>query len=355
VATVDQQTASGNATGTAKTRYVHPDQLGSTNVVTDENDNLVQTLDYYPYGATRISSATSTNERRKYLGQFADDSSLNYLNARYYDSNRGQFVSEDPSFLSADKALLADPQNLNAYSYSGDNPITFIDSKGDYPISPETGYPFERNQMGDLFQEPIGGSYVGNSAIAQNLGIINQYGSDAPIIKSIIYEEQSHELFKNFLGMSDRFGKTVGLGNVTVNDSSNGNTPYTRNQLLDPRTNIKDIDNRIKLITAALSDKGIGSGSQNFVSYVGSAYNNYNNLGSVSNYGLRVQSYYNDLMNGKTALTPESSFGTSSGGPGTQYLAGKLGIGNTQGAFIGTYNFGPGIGTFNFGTGQWAK
>jgi hypothetical protein len=52
VATVDQQTVSGNATGTAKTRYVHPDHLGSTNVVTDENDAVVQTLDYYPYGAT---------------------------------------------------------------------------------------------------------------------------------------------------------------------------------------------------------------------------------------------------------------------------------------------------------------
>src|SRR5215470_8418109 len=29
VATVDQQTASGNATGTATTRYIHPDHLGS--------------------------------------------------------------------------------------------------------------------------------------------------------------------------------------------------------------------------------------------------------------------------------------------------------------------------------------
>jgi hypothetical protein len=36
VATVDQETASGNATGTAKTRYVHPDHLGSTNVVTEK-------------------------------------------------------------------------------------------------------------------------------------------------------------------------------------------------------------------------------------------------------------------------------------------------------------------------------
>ena len=55
LATVDRQLAAGTATGTAKTRYIHPDHLGSTNVVTDENDNLVQTLDYYPYGATRVS------------------------------------------------------------------------------------------------------------------------------------------------------------------------------------------------------------------------------------------------------------------------------------------------------------
>jgi RHS repeat-associated protein len=100
LATVDQQTASGVATGTAKTRYVHPDHLGSTNVVTDENDNVVQTLDYYPYGSTRISSATSTNERRKFIGQFLDDSTLSYLNARFYDSSRGQFLSQDPVFQS---------------------------------------------------------------------------------------------------------------------------------------------------------------------------------------------------------------------------------------------------------------
>jgi RHS repeat-associated protein len=99
LATVDQQAASGVATGTAKTRYIHPDHLASTNVVTDENDNVVQTLDYYPYGSTRISSATSTNERRKFIGQFVDDSTLSYLNARYYDGSRGQFLSQDPVFL----------------------------------------------------------------------------------------------------------------------------------------------------------------------------------------------------------------------------------------------------------------
>jgi RHS repeat-associated protein len=106
LSTIDQQTASGVATGTAKTRYVHPDHLGSTNVVTDENGSVVQTLDFCPYGAARISLATSTNERRKFIGQFTDDSTLSYLTARYYDGSRGQFLSQDPVFL-------ADPNEQN--------------------------------------------------------------------------------------------------------------------------------------------------------------------------------------------------------------------------------------------------
>jgi len=131
LSTVDQQTASGIATGTAQVRYIHPDHLGSTNVVTDQNGALVQTLDYYPYGATRISVSTSTNEKRKFIDQFSDDSGLSYLQARYYNSTQGQFISEDPVFWGDPKGQdLANPQNLNTYSYAIDNPITKKDPSG---------------------------------------------------------------------------------------------------------------------------------------------------------------------------------------------------------------------------------
>jgi RHS repeat-associated protein len=149
VATIDQQTASGNATGTAKTRYVHPDHLGSTNLVTDENGNVVQTLDFYPYGGTRISSATSTNERRKYTGQFADDSSLSYLQARYYDAGRGQFISQDPVFWESPKGQdLKNPQSLNSYSYANDNPITGEDPTG--CLTSQSPVNITRNLLADL-------------------------------------------------------------------------------------------------------------------------------------------------------------------------------------------------------------
>jgi RHS repeat-associated protein len=100
VSTIDQQFASGVATGTSVTRYIHPDRLGSTNVVTDASGNVVQVLDYYPYGAARINSSTGgADEKRKFDGMERDNSTgLDYALARYYDNTRGQFLSEDPVF-----------------------------------------------------------------------------------------------------------------------------------------------------------------------------------------------------------------------------------------------------------------
>jgi hypothetical protein len=54
IATIDQVTVNGVNSGTSSTRYFLPDQLNSTNVVTDASGTLIQVLDYYPYGSTRI-------------------------------------------------------------------------------------------------------------------------------------------------------------------------------------------------------------------------------------------------------------------------------------------------------------
>src|SRR5262249_49951437 len=46
-------------------------------------------------------------------------------------SSRGQFLSQDPVFLGNPRAQnLLDPQSLNAYSYSDDNPISNRDPNG---------------------------------------------------------------------------------------------------------------------------------------------------------------------------------------------------------------------------------
>jgi RHS repeat-associated protein len=130
VAYIEQRLANGQATGTPTTYYVHPDHLGSTNVVTNASGTAVETLDYYPYGAERIHTG-SADADRTFIGQFGDDATaLSYLNARYYDAARGQFVSQDPMFWS-NRQKLSNPQSLNSYSYAEGNPINRSDPTGE--------------------------------------------------------------------------------------------------------------------------------------------------------------------------------------------------------------------------------
>lgn len=141
VAYVEQDLIDSVATGTPRTFYVHPDHLGSTNAVSDENGDLVLSKDYLPFGSTRISSGDASLARG-YIGQFESENLL-YLQARYMDPARGQFMSQDPTFLALGNPnelrrltqqeqmqFLADPQQLNSYSYARGNPIRFSDPTG---------------------------------------------------------------------------------------------------------------------------------------------------------------------------------------------------------------------------------
>jgi RHS repeat-associated protein len=143
VATFDASTSSISA----ERRFIHADHLGSTNVVSDNQMAATQVLDYMPYGATRLDSGTDVSQR-EFIGQFFDEASkMSYLNARYYDNGRGQFLSQDPVHVSlampaALKQLtgldaqryLVDPQLLNSYSYGRGNPIVNKDPQGNFPL-----------------------------------------------------------------------------------------------------------------------------------------------------------------------------------------------------------------------------
>lgn len=56
----------GNGTATS-TRFVHPDHLGSTNMVTRSSGYMVQTLDYWPFGNARSQSHLWYSCRRQCL------------------------------------------------------------------------------------------------------------------------------------------------------------------------------------------------------------------------------------------------------------------------------------------------
>lgn len=92
-----------------------------------------------------MNEGTDLTER-KYIGErYDEESSLSYLNVRYYDPGRGQFLSQDPTFLAignpaqlgnmtglSHQQVLSDLQQLNSYSYARNNPITYSDPEGEW-------------------------------------------------------------------------------------------------------------------------------------------------------------------------------------------------------------------------------
>jgi RHS repeat-associated protein len=135
IATVE--TTGTNNSEDTKIYYTHQDHLGSSSISTDEEGKIAEVSDYYPYGTLRISESPSDNdsqgfrEQRKFTGhEFDSSTDLTYMMARYYNSQTGKFLSQDPINLFAPETFLFDPQQQNSYSYSRNNPLRFVDPTG---------------------------------------------------------------------------------------------------------------------------------------------------------------------------------------------------------------------------------
>lgn len=191
LAEVFQSLIDGVATGTPTTHYVHPDHLGSVNVLSDASGNTVSVHEYYPYGATLTSTTTSDlDSTRGYIGLYTDPTDLVYANARYYDAGRGQFTTQDPVFWS-NTQILPEPQSLNSYSYGNDNPIRNSDPSGRsvYAVAKA----IEANSFGThifLVLQPDNVSDFANSGIPMQEGgywTVGGYASDngSTLVKGI--------------------------------------------------------------------------------------------------------------------------------------------------------------------------
>jgi len=98
------------------TYYYLFDGLGSVVGVTDSSGNVVNTYSYDPYGNSTSKSEQVPNPFQ-FTGALLDSSTGLYkMGERYYDPSIGRFSQEDPAG--------------GGYSYTGDNPINYIDGCG---------------------------------------------------------------------------------------------------------------------------------------------------------------------------------------------------------------------------------
>ncbi|PJC64245.1 MAG: hypothetical protein CO021_05220 [Deltaproteobacteria bacterium CG_4_9_14_0_2_um_filter_42_21] len=88
--------------------------------------DLVQRIEYTPFGQERFVLNAALEENPKFTGQTHDiDTDLYYYNARYYDPSLGRFFQAD-SIISN----VFQPQTINPYSYVLNNPLKYIDPSG---------------------------------------------------------------------------------------------------------------------------------------------------------------------------------------------------------------------------------
>ena len=134
----------GTAPAQPGTRYLTPDPLGSTRLVTAEDQSVLSRHDYLPFGeeigaalgnrdqASGVSGYTASladGPTQKFTGKERDnESGLDYFGARYFRGAGGRFTSADAPF--ADQ-FAENPQSWNLYSYTRNNPLRYVDRTGD--------------------------------------------------------------------------------------------------------------------------------------------------------------------------------------------------------------------------------
>jgi RHS repeat-associated protein len=107
--------------------YLHRDQLGSINVVTDASGSILSESAYRPFGEvmTTVANPTAPEETKGFIGERYDaGASLQYLNARYYDPELGLFIQPDWWEVTTPGV------GTNRYAYSGNDPVNQRDPGG---------------------------------------------------------------------------------------------------------------------------------------------------------------------------------------------------------------------------------
>ena len=113
-------------------RFYHQDHLGSSSCLTDGDGKLIEEAAFYPFGAPRHEDCPrGPRDTYQFTQKERDfESSLSYFEARFQSGVLDRFITVDPLCYSISASILVWPQRLHCYSYSGNNPLKFIDPTG---------------------------------------------------------------------------------------------------------------------------------------------------------------------------------------------------------------------------------
>jgi RHS repeat-associated protein len=117
--------------------YYHSDHLGSTSLITNLDGEIVQHVEYVPFGEVFIEERNN-KWNTPYLfnaKELDEETGLYYYGARYYEPRVSLWISADP--------MQEKYPGVSTYAYALQNPVRFIDPDGRVFGTPQesTGVP----------------------------------------------------------------------------------------------------------------------------------------------------------------------------------------------------------------------
>ena len=156
----EYSSAGSSAAGTS---YVTADNLGTPRIITNQSGNIVTRHDHLPFGEeidsavgqrANIPGYSETDSlRQKFTGKERDpETTLDYFGTRYYSSAQGRFTTPD-DFLNDTRT--DDTLSWNLYVYVRNNPLKYIDRKGE-KVDGTDLTPEQRQQLIDDWKKKTG-------------------------------------------------------------------------------------------------------------------------------------------------------------------------------------------------------
>lgn len=158
--------------------YYHADHLGSTSYITNLDGEVVQHIEYVPFGEVFIEERNNT-WNTPYLfnaKEFDEETGLYYYGARYYDPRLNLWMSTDP--------MQEKYPNFSSLCYTFNNPLNFIDYYGFEPTDEEALAMAEDAYAPGSYKIPGNWRYIHN---INNIGSGFQAFNEETGFKSALY------------------------------------------------------------------------------------------------------------------------------------------------------------------------
>lgn len=247
--------------------YFQKDHLGSIAVITDQAGNVVQAMDFDPWGKRRnieTWNALTDQEKESEYGidgkpittrgftghEMLDEVGLVHMNGRIYDDTIARFVQADP--------IIQDPfktQSLNRYSYVWNNPLNATDPSGFYCDRQEQGDPPCKSQQEE--KEELQNTYVPyervqdgkttiifvNSKIVdefekRNSELLSKNSADNSAGPNVVFTKEGAEAYTAILNGDASYTLAVesaggGTSNLKINEKAANITVASLNRIRD--------------------------------------------------------------------------------------------------------------------------